>query len=113
MRTIHRSFPSVKFKAVVKKVPLLNDVTRDDALEAGLVDDYIELVEMPNDGWIKPDQLSLFPDADILLSKGQGNFESLSEAKGVFFLLVVKCDVVAEYLGVEVGEMVFMYTGDA
>ncbi|MBN1538836.1 MAG: DUF89 family protein [Candidatus Thermoplasmatota archaeon] len=112
MRTIHRYYPSVRFKAVVKRIPLLNDVTREDALEAGLTDEYIELVDLPDEGWIKPRHLSLFPDADIFLSKGQGNFESLSEAKGVFFLLVTKCEVVAEYLGVEVGEMVFLYTGE-
>lgn len=78
---------------------------------AGLTDDLIEMVLMPNDGWIKPHQLSLFPDADIFLSKGQGNFESLSKAEGVFFLLVTKCDVVSKYLGVELGEVVFKYTG--
>jgi uncharacterized protein with ATP-grasp and redox domains len=111
MRTVNRSYPGIKFKAVVKKVPLLNDVTKEDAIEAGLMEDFIEIVEMPNDGWIKPHQLSLFPNADIFLSKGQGNFESLSEAKDVFFLLVTKCDVVSEYLGVELGETVFMYTG--
>jgi len=109
MRTVHREYPNIMFKAVVKKVPLLNDVTLQDSIDAGITEDYIELVELPTEGWIKPYQLSLFPDADIFLSKGQGNFESLSEAGGVFFLLVTKCDVVAEYLGVEVGEAVFKY----
>jgi uncharacterized protein with ATP-grasp and redox domains len=111
MRTIHDFHPHIRFKAVVKKIPLLNDVTKQDAIEAGLTEDYIEIMEMPNDGWIKPHQLSLFPGADIFLSKGQGNFESLSEAEGVFFLLVTKCDVVSKYLGVEIGEMVFKFTG--
>ncbi|MBN1389923.1 MAG: DUF89 family protein [Candidatus Thermoplasmatota archaeon] len=110
MRTIHRYYPSIRFKAVVKRIPLLNDVTKEDARQAGMTDGYIELVELPDEGWIRPEQLCLFPDADIFLSKGQGNFESLSEAGGVFFLLVTKCEVVAEYLGVKVGEMVFKYT---
>ncbi|MGA1792728.1 MAG: damage-control phosphatase ARMT1 family protein [Thermoplasmatota archaeon] len=109
MRTIHREYPGIRFKAVVKKVPLLNDVTLQDSIDAGIKEEYIELVELPNEGWIKPEQLSNFPQADIFLSKGQGNFESLSDASGVFFLLVTKCDVVAEYLGVEVGEAVFKY----
>jgi len=109
MRTIHRECPGIRFKAVVKKVPLLNDVTLQDSIDAGIREEYIELVELPNEGWIKPEQLSKFPQADIFLSKGQGNFESLSDASGVFFLLVTKCDVVAEHLGVEVGEAVFKY----
>ncbi|MDG6226142.1 MAG: ARMT1-like domain-containing protein, partial [Candidatus Thermoplasmatota archaeon] len=112
MRTIHRYHPSLSFKAVVKRSPLLNDVTREDALEAGIDDDYIEIVDLPEDGWIKPEHLDLFKTADIIVSKGQGNFESLSDAKGVFFLLVVKCDVVSEYLGSDLGEMVFKYSGD-
>lgn len=112
MRTIHRYHPSLSFKAVVKRSPLLNDVTREDALEAGIDDDYIEIVELPEDGWIKPEHLDLFKTADIIVSKGQGNFESLSDAKGVFFLLVVKCDVVSEYLGSDLGEMVLKYSGD-
>ncbi|MGA1848308.1 MAG: ARMT1-like domain-containing protein, partial [Thermoplasmatota archaeon] len=66
----------------------------------------------PVDGWVKPEHLEQYKDADILLAKGQGNFESLSEAGGVYFLLIVKCDVVAEYLNVDLGEMVFMYSGD-
>ena len=112
MRTIHLEYPEIRFKAVVKKVPLLNDVTLEDSIDAGITEDYIELVELPTEGWIKPAQLADYPEADIFLSKGQGNFESLSDASGVFFLLVVKCDVVAEYLGVDVGETVFKYIED-
>lgn len=37
-----------------------------------------------------------FAGADVIISKGQGNFETLSEIEGpVFYLLTVKCPVVA------------------
>jgi uncharacterized protein with ATP-grasp and redox domains len=112
IRTIHGFFPDIRFKVIVKRVPLLNDVTRDDVVQAGMTEEYIEIEELPVNGWVKPEHLEHYNDADILLAKGQGNFESLSEARGVYFLLIVKCDVVAEYLNVDLGEMVFMYTGD-
>jgi len=112
IRTIHREYPEIRFRVIVKKVPLLNDVTKNDLAQAGMDEDYIDIEELSEDGWVKPNHLKLYPDADIIIAKGQGNFESLSEEKGVYFLFVVKCDIVSAYLNVDVGEMVFMYTGD-
>jgi uncharacterized protein with ATP-grasp and redox domains len=46
--------------------------------------------------------------ADLIISKGQGNLEGLigEQDRRIFFLLMVKCDVIAEYLGVERGSYV-------
>jgi len=51
--------------------------------------------------------LSLFAAADLIISKGQGNFESLSDEEApIFFLLKVKCPVIARHLGAQPGEMI-------
>jgi len=45
--------------------------------------------------------------ADVIVSKGQGNLESLSGQEGaIFFLIKVKCPVIAQHLGAKAGEMV-------
>jgi uncharacterized protein with ATP-grasp and redox domains len=45
-----------------------------------------------------------FESADLIVSKGQGNFETLSDCgKNIFFLLKVKCPVVAVSVGLPVG----------
>ena len=51
----------------------------------------------------------LLRSADIVISKGQGNFESLSEVKNIFFLLKAKCPVIAQRFGVETGSYIFRY----
>ena len=51
--------------------------------------------------------VQLFQKADLIIAKGQGNYESLSDERGnIFFLLMVKCPIVARHLHVQVGDMV-------
>jgi uncharacterized protein with ATP-grasp and redox domains len=51
--------------------------------------------------------LERYRRADLIISKGQGNFESLeTEERPIAFLLKAKCDVVARYLGVKLGDLV-------
>ena len=46
---------------------------------------------------------------DLVISKGQGNYEGLSGNDGLFFLLMAKCPVISSDLGVEVGGIVLKY----
>ena len=51
--------------------------------------------------------LRLYHSADVIIAKGQGNYESLEEEpEGIFFLLRAKCPVAAKLLGVEIGDAV-------
>ena len=101
----------------VKAHPLLNDATADDARTAGLDDCATAIVA--GDAWPRPDLLgapeelrTAFHDADIIIAKGQGNYEALSECDGkVFFLLTAKCPVVARDLGAAVGDLVLKKAG--
>jgi uncharacterized protein with ATP-grasp and redox domains len=54
-----------------------------------------------------------YKQADIVISKGQGNFEGLSEVEAeIFFLLKAKCQLVAEKLGVAEGDFIFKFKGE-
>jgi uncharacterized protein with ATP-grasp and redox domains len=53
-----------------------------------------------------------FEDADLIVAKGQGNYETLSDAeKNIFFILKAKCPVIARELGCEVGRMILRRSG--
>lgn len=92
----------------VKERPIINDALLADALACGL-DRYARLftngTACPGTplAACSPEFLQEFHRADLILSKGQGNFETLSEAVGdisaeIFFLLTVKCSVVGAHL---------------
>lgn len=98
---------------VVRSGPALNDATLEDAEEVGLTGicrvipsgTAMSGVFLPAAG---PEFHRAFREADLVLSKGMGNFEGLSDVPGpIFFLLVAKCVPVARELGVGVGEVVF------
>jgi len=99
----------------VKSGPIINDVTRADMRQTGL-DSLVMVIETGNNcigvdlGHASPAFLKEFEDSDMIISKGQGNFESLDEIKGkkVFFLLKAKCKKIARELGVGYLETVFM-----
>ena len=97
---------------VVRGRPILNDVTLEDAQSVNM-HDVAEVISSGADGpgtvlhRCSPEFVKSFGQAGLILSKGQGNFEGLSEACGpLFFLLKAKCPVVARELGVAVGDMV-------
>jgi uncharacterized protein with ATP-grasp and redox domains len=97
---------------VVREKPVINDATVDDAVAVGM--DKVARI-MPNGSDAPATILSqcsaelqqLFRSADIIISKGQGNYESLEGEPGnIFFLLRAKCTLVAELLGVSMGDCI-------
>jgi len=97
---------------VVRGGPVLNDATLEDASYVGM-DELAEVVSsgVRSPGTIlrdaHPDFLDRFHRAELMLAKGQGNFEGLSDVAGpLFFLLKVKCPVIARHLGEELGALV-------
>ena len=97
---------------VVRGVPIINDATREDAHFVGL-DRIVRVIPNGSDApatvlsECSPEMLEVYHAADLVIVKGQGSYESLSEEQGpLFFLLKVKCAVVTRDLGVEVGDMI-------
>lgn len=99
--------------AVVKGSPVINDVLIDDAIQVGL-EKVCRVIDNGSDAvgtilpWCSPGFNREFEDADLIISKGQGNFETLHALKGktVYFLFQAKCDVVAREFGLQKGAMV-------
>jgi len=96
----------------VKDAPVLNDATAEDAIAAG-IDRVAEVISCGarSPGTIlsrcSEEFISVYEKADLVIAKGQGNYESLSEEKkNIFFLLQAKCDVLARDLGVPVGSII-------
>lgn len=97
----------------VRGAPVINDATMEDAERIGMT----KIVRVISNGYDAPSTLldhcsdeflEVFNKADVIISKGQGNLEGLfdSQNQHIFFLLMVKCDVVAERLGVKKGDFV-------
>jgi len=104
--------PYEKITVVVKGEPIINDATMEDAEFAGLTE-MTEVIDNGSDGpgtileTCSQSFLDRFEDADLIVAKGQGNYETLSDVdKNVFFILKAKCPVIARDLGCEVGEMI-------
>ena len=97
---------------VVKAGPIINDATMQDAEMTGLTD-TVSVIDNGSDapGTIlescSEDFRSRFAGADLVIAKGQGNYETLSDAdKNIFFVLKAKCPVIAQHLGCEIGCLV-------
>ena len=100
----------------VRGAPVLNDATLVDAHAVGL-DEMVEVIDNGSDapGTILSDCNEefrrRFAAADLVLAKGQGNYESLNdEPRDIFFLFKAKCQVVAGQVGVPVGAHVIART---
>jgi uncharacterized protein with ATP-grasp and redox domains len=101
---------------VVRGAPAINDATRVDAQAVGL-DTLVEIVDNGSDapGTLLDDCSQEFrrryADADLVIAKGQGNYESLNDHPGnLFFLFKVKCPRVANHIMQPVGTQVLMHS---
>jgi uncharacterized protein with ATP-grasp and redox domains len=97
-----------KVKAVVKGAPVLNDSTMDDAEETGLAA-VCEVIDNGSDAGNHVTDFPAFSNLSycrLVISKGQGNFETLAgNEKTLFFLFQSKCDVVSKELRLSNGSM--------
>jgi uncharacterized protein with ATP-grasp and redox domains len=97
---------------VVRGAPVINDATLIDAQAVGL-DKIVEVIDNGSDapGTIlsdcRPEFRQRFAEADLIIAKGQGNFETLSNESGnLFFLFKVKCSVIAKHVEQPIGTQV-------
>lgn len=103
-----------KITFAVKSDHVLNDVMLDDAKISGMT----KLVPVIESGSTTAGTLlketnkqfnKLFAEADIIIAKGQGNFETLPlDNKRIFFLLKMKCVYLAKETGVKFGDILFI-----
>ena len=111
-RLLIEQLPMDKVTLAVKGRPVINDATMTDAKAAGITD----LVNVIDNGSDAPGTVieecsdifkRYFDAADLVISKGQGNYETLSDVeKTIFFIVKVKCRVIADHIGCEPGAFV-------
>ena len=101
IKTLKNLYPNLHITSMVRGVPVLNDATIDDAKQIGLTD----TVEVIGNGStiagtcledLSKEALEVVQNADIIISKGQGNFETLYGCGlNVFYLFMCKCTLFA------------------
>ncbi len=115
-RLLIEQLPIEKVTVAVKGSPVINDATMEDAVLSGLP----RIVEVIDNGSDAPGTIlescsqsfkEYFNKADLVIAKGQGNYETLSDVnKSIFFILKAKCPVISRDIGCEVGEMILQKT---
>lgn len=95
----------------VREVPIINDVTLEDAKYVGL-DKVAKVISSGSNlpgtvpGLCTDEFMEYFDNADVIVSKGQGNFETLNDVKSpIFFIFKAKCPVVSRFLGCTEGDI--------
>lgn len=102
---------------VVRESPVINDATYEDAVKAG-IDKVAKILSSGTDapgvvlGTCSEKFKKIYNNAEMIISKGQGNYEALSdEPNPIFFLLKVKCPVIAKDIGVKDGDIILKAVG--
>ena len=99
LEQIAKRFPHLTIKALVRGGEVLNDATIEDAVYVGL-NNLAEIVS--NGDAIAGTVYDMMPDeakkvldeADVILAKGQGNYETMSDqGRHIFYEFLCKCDL--------------------
>ena len=111
-RLLIEQLPVDNVTFVVRGGPIINDATIADARATGMT----ELVNVIDNGSDIPGTVlekcskefrECFAHSDLIIAKGQGNYETLSGSKkNIFFLLKAKCPVISGHMGCELGSFI-------
>jgi len=103
------TFPDLKIFFAVRGRSIINDVTKEDAINVGM-DKLVEIIDNGS-GYpgtdisdVNEKFKNLFYKSDVVISKGQGNFETLNDIDrdDVYFLFMAKCEVVAREINSDI-----------
>lgn len=99
VKILKEKYPELDITVLVRGYPVINDATMEDAQETGLTD----LVKVTDNGsnvagtWIpgiSQAARELLKGADMIIAKGQGNFETMNDCGlNVYYLFLCKCDL--------------------
>jgi hypothetical protein len=116
VETLIKTFPELKITCSVRSAPIINDATMEDARFVGLTD-MVKVIEASATPGIHipttTDEFKkyFFLKDGVILSKGQGNFESLHgmeiPEKEVYYLLKAKCSLMERLFSVKQGNIIF------
>ena len=113
---LKKYYPDLKIIYSVRSAPIINDATIEDAKFINLTE-LVEVIESNNAPGIILSEASeefkeyFYKKKSTILSKGQGNFESLYgldiPQKEVYYLLKAKCNLMERIFGVKIGDLIF------
>ncbi|MHA2006163.1 MAG: damage-control phosphatase ARMT1 family protein [Promethearchaeota archaeon] len=114
--TLKKYYPDLEIVYAVRSAPIINDVTIDDAKLINLTD-LIQVIEANDAPGIIISETSnkfkkhFFKKNGVILSKGQGNFESLLDIqitdKSVYYLMKIKCNLMERIFKAKIGDLIF------
>lgn len=112
---ILKTYKGKKIIYAVKDKPVINDALIKDAVACG-IDKIVEVMSSGSDApgtvlsLCSEKFLEVYKKADMIISKGQGNFEALSGRKEpIFFLFMAKCPVIAREAKCKVGDLILLH----
>ena len=106
LETIRTQYPNLEISVLVRGEPVLNDATMVDAEQIGLTKEFFVMgngsgVAGTSLERISKPALDLINNADLVISKGQGNFETLRMCgKNIYYVFLCKCEMFAKEFGV-------------
>ncbi|GAK56782.1 hypothetical protein U27_03746 [Candidatus Vecturithrix granuli] len=113
--TMLNRYPSLRITMVVKALPIINDATMLDVKQVGL--DLLPDIEFRtinartngngSSAWMPPEVKGWIKEHDMILSKGQANYEIMNALPGIFFLLIAKCPIIGHETGTYPGAYIF------
>ena len=112
---IKKAFPLLDIICAMRERPIINDAVLDDAFYVGLD----QVATIISSGSVYPGTIleetscefrKLFDKSDLIISKGQGNFETLLDTatEKMFFILRIKCEMMAKRSNTRQGNLVLM-----
>ncbi|USS41383.1 damage-control phosphatase [Thermococcus aggregans] len=112
LKKLRETFPHLEIYIAAKDGPIINDATVEDLKKVGfeevgkVISTGTRIVGVPF-GLVSKEFMEVFEKADVIIAKGQGNFETLSERKDrrVFYLLKAKCRPIARELNLPQGSL--------
>ena len=101
IREIRKKYPELEVTVLVRGAEVINDATMEDAVQVGLTD-MVRVIPNGSDiagTWMEElseEAKAVLEDADVILSKGQGNFETLRKCgMNIYYIFLCKCDLFA------------------
>jgi uncharacterized protein with ATP-grasp and redox domains len=115
IETIKQYNSTVEIYYAIKEKPIINDALMQDAIQCS-IDRVATVISSGSalSGTIlsccNQNFLQLFNKADLVISKGQGNFEGLHQTeRDIYFLFIAKCPVIAQMINGAIGNMILFY----
>jgi len=118
LETIKQTVPHLEMTIIVRGEPVLNDATMEDALQVGVETCGKVIPNGTNIAgtylpWVSAEAKDALEEADLLISKGQGNFESLHGCGlNIYYLFLCKCQWFMERFGLPQYSGVFLNEKD-